>query len=107
MNKEERLGAGRERHVGDTVNPLSVAIKQAYDNGWVPRCIYEQLLAERALTEPTPTRDPETCWHVFLTKQTGPLDGGPAKSKRYRCQECGTFLVAEPYGVEVTIGPKS
>lgn len=45
------------------------------------------------------------CFHINLVKQVGSLDDGPAKSTRYRCKECGAFLVTKPYVVEVSIGP--
>jgi hypothetical protein len=43
-----------------------------------------------------------TCFHVNLIKQVGPMDGGPEKSTRYRCQGCSAFFVIEPYRVEVS-----
>lgn len=45
------------------------------------------------------------CLHINLIKQVGALDGGPQKSTRYRCRECGEFFVLRPYEVVVTIGP--
>lgn len=45
------------------------------------------------------------CWHIHLIKQVGALDDGPEKSTRYRCKECGAFLVVKPYTVDVSIGP--
>ena len=46
-----------------------------------------------------------TCLHIDLRKQVGALDGGPEKSTRYRCLECGTFFEIRPYEVKVTTGP--
>jgi hypothetical protein len=49
--------------------------------------------------------DAPPCWHIDLVKQVGTMDGGPAASTRYRCKECGEFIVGKPYSVEVSIGP--
>jgi hypothetical protein len=44
------------------------------------------------------------CIHVNLIKQVGPLDGGPVKSTRYRCEKCSEFFYIKPATIEVRYG---